>query len=370
VRALLYNDGTKQISLIQLGDAYGNPDFLSSDDNKDDSEEKQALNAHLDCLQTSNSVEDHGEFSGDDAEEDFELPDIQIPGTAAHIPTIINHESLENYRKKGPFGKLYNIGVLFRRSSQLKQAFLKAQKEMIPHQTPRAWVHNVATRWSSDFAMAERTLELQPALSKLFANIHQAWVTEGSMLAQRLEILNYKLTTPEWRMVAVLKRILKQFAISSKQLQENPASTYTRSTYGRFNEYFPVIEVLLDLLKRAVEGHIIEICPKTGQLVQNQLFKGISFAILSTFSASNVFLRYQQANSLAIKGSFKAGMLRAGSRRQASLRKTDAVGVRENPSSGPAKTGQPLKEWIRIHSSRLFPSRSTRSCSCFSFSSY
>jgi hypothetical protein len=63
-------------------------------------------------------------------------------------------------------------------------------------------------------------------------------------------------------------------------------------------------------------------------------------------------------------------MLRAGSRRQALLRKTDAVGVRENPSSGPAKPGKPLREWIRIHSSRLFPSRSTRLCSCFSFSPY
>jgi hypothetical protein len=63
-------------------------------------------------------------------------------------------------------------------------------------------------------------------------------------------------------------------------------------------------------------------------------------------------------------------ILRADSRRQASLRKTDAVDVRENPSSGPAKSGKPLKEWIRIHSSRLFPSRSTRSCSCFSFFSY
>jgi hypothetical protein len=63
-------------------------------------------------------------------------------------------------------------------------------------------------------------------------------------------------------------------------------------------------------------------------------------------------------------------MLRAGSRRQASLRKTDAVGVRENLSSGPAKPGKPFGKWIRVHSSRLFPSRSTRSCSCFSFSSY
>jgi hypothetical protein len=64
-------------------------------------------------------------------------------------------------------------------------------------------------------------------------------------------------------------------------------------------------------------------------------------------------------------------ILRAGNRRQASLRKTDAVGVREkNLSSGPAKPGKPFKKWIRIHSSRLFPSRSTRPYSCFSFSPY
>jgi hypothetical protein len=41
----------------------------------------------------------------------------------------------------------------------------------------------MATRWSSDFAMAERALEIQPAFSKLFANIHQAWVTKGFILA-------------------------------------------------------------------------------------------------------------------------------------------------------------------------------------------
>jgi hypothetical protein len=52
------------------------------------------------------------------------------------------------------------------------------------------------------------------------------------------------------------------------------------------------------------------------------------------------------------------------------LRKTDAVGVRENLSSGPAKSGKPLKEWIRIHSSRLFPSRFMRFYSCFSFFFY
>jgi hypothetical protein len=92
-------------------------------------------------------------------------------------------------------------------------------------------------------------------------------------------------------MVAVLQRILKQFAIFSKQLQGNQALTYSRPTCGRFDEYFPVIEVLLGLLERAVEGHIIEICPETGRLVQNQLFEGMPSAILSFFSAFDVFFQ-------------------------------------------------------------------------------
>jgi hypothetical protein len=68
----MYDNGIKQVSLTQLGDAYGDPDFLSSDDNEDD-EDEQALNAHLDRLQTSNSIEDQGKSSDNDAEEDFEL---------------------------------------------------------------------------------------------------------------------------------------------------------------------------------------------------------------------------------------------------------------------------------------------------------
>jgi hypothetical protein len=183
VRALLYNNGTKQVSLIQLRDAYENPDFLSSDDNKDDGEEQQALNAHFDRLQTSNSVKDHGEFSDDDAKKNFELPDTQIPGTAAHIPTIIDHEFLENYRKKRAFWQAIQHRRAIPQKQPAKAGLFKGPKRDNPHQTPRAWVHNVATRWSSDFAIAERALKLQPAFSKLFAKIHQAWVTEGSILA-------------------------------------------------------------------------------------------------------------------------------------------------------------------------------------------
>jgi hypothetical protein len=94
-------------------------------------------------------------------------------------------------------------------------------------------------------------------------------------------------------------------------------------------------------------------------------------------SCNLIFLGQLNLNGIWYYGKRQAIMsfndfpvLRAGSRRQASLRKTDAVDVRENPSSGPAKSGKPFREWIRIHSSRFFPSRFTRFCNCFSFFFY
>jgi hypothetical protein len=81
-------------------DAYGNPDFLNND-NKNDDEKQQALNAYLNRLQISNSIKDQGESSSDDADEDFELSDAQVPVIATHIPTIIDHESLRIAAKKG-----------------------------------------------------------------------------------------------------------------------------------------------------------------------------------------------------------------------------------------------------------------------------
>jgi hypothetical protein len=109
-----------------------------------------------------------------------------------------------------------------------------------------------------------------------------------------------------------------------------------------------------------VESHIDSEKTERAMLDEGSLVKLISPAYVKTLG----MVKQPMMQKFWLK------LLRAGSRKQASLRKTDAVGVRENPSSGPAKPGQPLREWIRIHSSRLFPSRSTRSYSCFSFSFY
>jgi hypothetical protein len=84
--------------------------------------------------------------------------DTQVLAIAASILTHITTISLARFRRDGPFGKLHSIDVLLRKNSQLKQAFIAAQIAVNPGQQPLAWVHNMATRWSSDYIMAAKAL--------------------------------------------------------------------------------------------------------------------------------------------------------------------------------------------------------------------
>jgi hypothetical protein len=146
--------------------------------------------------------------------------------------------------------------VLLRKSSQLKEAFFAAQRAVCPGEPPLAWIHNVATRWSSDYAMAERALQLRRALSRLFIDIEEQWHDRGSVASLRPEILSYKFTASEWPIISSLQLILKQFAIATDRLQGDP-STSSQNT-RRFDEYLPTVELLLDHLETAVSGWIID----------------------------------------------------------------------------------------------------------------
>jgi hypothetical protein len=158
---------------------------------------------------------------------------------------------LQRYRKNGPFGKLHNIGAYLRKSSQLKQLFYEAQR-LVTSERPLAWVQNVATRWSSDYAMAARALVLRRPLNRFFSIIEKRWVNDGSIPSQKPEILQYKLIPSEWQIISLLQLILKQFDISNKQLQKNPSFRYNRAIRDRFNEYYPVTKLFLDYLENAV----------------------------------------------------------------------------------------------------------------------
>jgi hypothetical protein len=97
--------------------------------------------------------------------------------------------------------------------------FLDAQRATNPPgQRPLAGAHNVATRWSSDYVMANRAPLLQPALQKLFVSTELEWINCGRNPHQRPEILSYMLTDLEWEVVKCLQHILKRFTIAIDQL--------------------------------------------------------------------------------------------------------------------------------------------------------
>jgi hypothetical protein len=135
----------------------------------------------------------------------------------------------------------------------------------------------VPTRWSSDQQMAERALKHRQALINLFNTLEEQWKSDGLIKSRKPEILRYKLADQEWRIIEALQQILKPFTIASRQLQGNPAKRHNRATKGRFDEHYPVTEVLLNHLKRAVNGEVLEPVWETGQLkyVAIPLFDGI-----------------------------------------------------------------------------------------------
>jgi hypothetical protein len=148
--------------------------------------------------------------------------------------------------------------VQFPKSIQLKQQFWDAQFTLDPVASPTNWVHNVPTRWSSDQQMAERALKHREALDVLFTKVRKQWEHTGSKESENPDLLQYQLTDQEWRVVAALQLVLKPFTIGNRQLQGNPATSHSRATTGRFDEYYPVIEVLLDHLERTLRHNLIE----------------------------------------------------------------------------------------------------------------
>jgi hypothetical protein len=230
VQAILYGLGSKAIKLRKLLGQYSDQNFDDSknttaevdggeDDNADD-----ALFTAFDELSMKSEVEI--EADADSTVEDDDDYDTQVPAITATVPTHIATTSLATYRRDGPFGKLHPIGVLFCKSSQLKDTFFAAQLAIDPDQQPLAWIHNVVTRWSSDYAMAERALTLRRALQRLFIDVEEQWHHRGSVASQRPELLAYKLTASEWQIVTALQHILKQFAIATDQLQGDPLRSH------------------------------------------------------------------------------------------------------------------------------------------------
>jgi hypothetical protein len=115
---------------------------------------------------------------------------------------------MDKHRKFGPFGKLHNIGVALRTSSQLLEDFYEAQRQTAPTETLLTWVQNVCTRWQSDEAMASRALLKRTALYRMFSIIEERWVSQGGKEQDKPPILKEQLSLDEWKVVAAFQKIL------------------------------------------------------------------------------------------------------------------------------------------------------------------
>ncbi|KAK2684765.1 hypothetical protein QWA68_016289 [Fusarium oxysporum] len=105
--------------------------------------------------------------------------------------------------------------------------------------------------------MASRALQKRSALNRMLSIIEERCISQGGKEKDRPAILKEKLSLKELKVVATVQKILQPFKVASKQLQGKGISN-KHSTSGVFNEYFQVVEILLDHLELAVQGVIIE----------------------------------------------------------------------------------------------------------------
>lgn len=85
----------------------------------------------------------------------------------------------------------------------------------------------------------------------MFSTIEERWVNQGGKEQGRPAMLKEKLSLEGWKVIAAVWKILQAFKIATKQLQGAGISG-ERPTSGGFDEYFQVVEMLLDHLELAV----------------------------------------------------------------------------------------------------------------------
>ncbi|KAM4064080.1 ribonuclease H-like protein [Hirsutella rhossiliensis] len=186
---------------------WGDKDFVAEE------EEQRQLSDAINELATDD------DFCVPSMEEGFEVETVPEGSQDQDVlPDIINGEEVDKYRKFGPFGKLHNIGIALRTSSQLLEVFYEAQRQTAPTEPILTWVQNVCTRW-------------------MFSIIEERWLGKGGKEQDKPAILKEQLSLEEWKVVVAVQKILQPFKIASKQLQGEGIAG-KRSTSGGFDEYF------------------------------------------------------------------------------------------------------------------------------------
>ena len=151
------------------------------------------------------------------------------------MSTEEEERSLKSWRKKGPIGKLHNIGVWILRTPQRRDRFTEKVRltRGVNYKGPLLPIVGNVTRWSSDADALDRAFELQDILNE-FVGIA---VTEERQAKSRrttnrdttIENDRYwnspelvtldELTSEDWQDLAIILQILKPFRRLTLELQ-------------------------------------------------------------------------------------------------------------------------------------------------------
>ncbi|KAH8715459.1 putative AC transposase [Beauveria bassiana] len=259
VRAMLY--GSKGENLAAIVSADG-------DDDEDEDEVDRAIDEAL-----------RGEMLNDEIGFELDaLEPIEDCYSSHPAPEEITNATFREFSLHGAPGMLHNIGLQLRASPQLYEQFLQSQRKESGKSSTLHWVFNNATRWVSDKRMMERALILLPALNIFFNDVQNRWESESGSERTKPVVLKYRLSPYDWKVVEILVKLLKPFEVATKQLQGS-GMPGTRSTCGSFDEYFPVIEILLDHLESAIEGTVYEELKDPGTKerkdIETAIFEGL-----------------------------------------------------------------------------------------------
>jgi hypothetical protein len=126
-------------------------------------------------------------------------------------------KEIEEWRKKGPLGKLHNFVVFIQRSTQRINKFLALSQN-------RHLARDNNTRWNSWYTMLKVALLLQEAIEEYF----DTWLEE--------EYSADRLTLEEWKTLEKVKTFLEKLKEATKALE---------SRHSTLNDVLPCMDFIL-----------------------------------------------------------------------------------------------------------------------------
>jgi hypothetical protein len=141
---------------------------------------------------------------------------------------------LQEWRKRGPIGKLHNIVVFIRRSPQRRETFLELA-DAGDEFSDLMLVQDNATRWNSAYLMIERAIQKRTSVDRFIEN--SIYETDKNKIVP----VEDRLTNQDWLVLTETCNILRPFYYQTKRFQ----SRATDGTHGAIWEAYPSCEFLL-----------------------------------------------------------------------------------------------------------------------------